>query len=917
LRYTIIFAILLFSLTGLILTHVDAESDKIMPDWFKNNAKWWNEGLITDSDMINALENLMIQNVIPLDKFVKSSSGTEPQADVQKDGGVIPSYQKNVFGFWSDGIVSDDEIVNSVGFLMNKGIINSDKIQKEITARKEKLESFGRPDSTDARNTNPGTYHVIDSNVILSIYKTAKQNEVSMTYLQKIKAAEYEIVKNLHNVAVSDYSKKKDQDSMNVMVSLGDAEKIAKNNSDLSLQIQKRSVQLAEEAKNVAIKSGLDVWDLDEAVVDQQSEIDSMSGYFKTDSELKSAYKDAQKSQIKANEILQNSLQSVISNVPSQQLSFVSKNLILDKLSTIDYSNVVISHPCPVQSSLAGFPANLILGIKIQQAFGDDENTSNVPCKSNSNRPLGDIITLNENGELIVFLIDIISKENGASEVLQYLFPGMSKNDDSESVSTVNSNDVNSTQSGVDSVFPDLPLIGTAGFGLSLDPDSSSGVDSVIPELGDSIVGAGFGLVLAPEIIQGHNLLHETVDLKTGQTEGYSSTDRCGVCGEFGYDPKNPLCQYCGSEFAPLVEDNTCSACGGEIGENGTCSACGTNWGTEVPEDGVCIRCGEVIKDDDKKTIDNSDGTEILTLPDGTKIFTYTDGLKVFILPDGTKVFIYSDGAKFFKYTDGLKVFISPDGTKITTDPDGTETSTSPDTSSSETTNETTTSNGPYNPNQSYSIPIVIADYGRQYPAYQFTIVQYSNVCNGEAFYIGNGPFVGATTLSLGGYAPVGNCGFGTVNKYPIQNISIAGSILNDYLNHVGLKLLPSVPTDTTGQSSSTTNANTAPNTGSEYTMHARIINGKAYPAYQFLIFSAYSGCSESYLGVSPYGWKNSAGQLTVYHIDFDSVGLVKPTPVGCGFGKVSSTSYVEEYPISSSQADDWKKRFGLSVTNP
>jgi len=60
-------------------------------------------------------------------------------------------------------------------------------------------------------------------------------------------------------------------------------------------------------------------------------------------------------------------------------------------------------------------------------------------------------------------------------------------------------------------------------------------------------------------------------------------------------------------------------------------------------------------------------------------------------------------------------------------------------------------------------------------------------------------------------------------------------------------------------------------------------------------------------LGVSSYGWKNSAGKFIVYPIDNDSVGWIKPTPSGCGFGKVSSTSYVEAYSISSSQATDWK----------
>ena len=109
-----------------------------IPSWFKSNAQWWKQGIISDEDIINALETLIIQDVIPLDNFIKTS-GIEHAAGVPKGGTFvnvydkpkIPSYQKDVFGFWSEGKVSDSEIVNSIGHLMSKGIINSQKIQEK------------------------------------------------------------------------------------------------------------------------------------------------------------------------------------------------------------------------------------------------------------------------------------------------------------------------------------------------------------------------------------------------------------------------------------------------------------------------------------------------------------------------------------------------------------------------------------------------------------------------------------------------------------------------------------------------------------------------------------------------------------------------------------------------------------------
>jgi len=139
----------------LINTNTLSEPESI-PSWFKSNAKWWKEGLISDADMINTLESLIIQDVIPLDNFVKTSSGLEHATGVSSGGTFvtvndkpkIPTYQKDVFGFWSDGLVSDSEIVNSIGHLMSEGIINSEKIQTEISERRQQkmIEEYD-PDS--------------------------------------------------------------------------------------------------------------------------------------------------------------------------------------------------------------------------------------------------------------------------------------------------------------------------------------------------------------------------------------------------------------------------------------------------------------------------------------------------------------------------------------------------------------------------------------------------------------------------------------------------------------------------------------------------------------------------------------------------------------------------------------------------
>jgi len=56
------FGIMLIAGFGLSFT-VFAE-DSVIPDWIKNNAKWWSEGSISDADYIESLEYLINNGII-------------------------------------------------------------------------------------------------------------------------------------------------------------------------------------------------------------------------------------------------------------------------------------------------------------------------------------------------------------------------------------------------------------------------------------------------------------------------------------------------------------------------------------------------------------------------------------------------------------------------------------------------------------------------------------------------------------------------------------------------------------------------------------------------------------------------------------------------------------------------------------
>jgi len=86
-----------------------------VPIWVKNNAGWWSEELIDDSDFIAGIEYL-IQNkiIIILDDQVVTSSETSYQT---------PQWIKNNAGWWSEDLITEQEFIDGLQWLISNGII--------------------------------------------------------------------------------------------------------------------------------------------------------------------------------------------------------------------------------------------------------------------------------------------------------------------------------------------------------------------------------------------------------------------------------------------------------------------------------------------------------------------------------------------------------------------------------------------------------------------------------------------------------------------------------------------------------------------------------------------------------------------------------------------------------------------------
>jgi len=147
---------------GIVLFSVTAYAQSYaIPNWVKNNASWWADDLISDNDFVGGIkylmgEGLLSTNPIP-DEFPShlkadardwangkisdneyllilevwiSNSKSEPTFDdkpipVQRNESStkLPEWIRNVFVWYADGKVSENELLNSIKYLVQEKII--------------------------------------------------------------------------------------------------------------------------------------------------------------------------------------------------------------------------------------------------------------------------------------------------------------------------------------------------------------------------------------------------------------------------------------------------------------------------------------------------------------------------------------------------------------------------------------------------------------------------------------------------------------------------------------------------------------------------------------------------------------------------------------------------------------------------
>ena len=112
---------LILLIVGISFTPLSFSED--IPEWVKNNASWWSERLISQTEFTNGLEFLINEGII----FIPQTEPGPPGPDK-----IIPDWVRNTAGWWADGKIPNSEFINAMKYLIEIGIIEVNASSPEI-----------------------------------------------------------------------------------------------------------------------------------------------------------------------------------------------------------------------------------------------------------------------------------------------------------------------------------------------------------------------------------------------------------------------------------------------------------------------------------------------------------------------------------------------------------------------------------------------------------------------------------------------------------------------------------------------------------------------------------------------------------------------------------------------------------------
>ena len=104
-----------FELTSKIETIEKNPDMNKIPDWIKNNAKWWADDQIDDGSFVQGIQHLIKEKIITIPNTTSDN--------LETSGNDVPNWIKNNAKWWADDQIGEDDFLKGIEYLVKSGII--------------------------------------------------------------------------------------------------------------------------------------------------------------------------------------------------------------------------------------------------------------------------------------------------------------------------------------------------------------------------------------------------------------------------------------------------------------------------------------------------------------------------------------------------------------------------------------------------------------------------------------------------------------------------------------------------------------------------------------------------------------------------------------------------------------------------
>ena len=118
-RFSIVLILFFSLIASTILVPNSSAQDTQIPDWIKNVAGWWADNQISENVFLTGITYLINNNIISLSAVPCGIFGTSSSESV-------PGWVKNNAKWWSEDLIEDTDFINGIEYLVKKHIIGID-----------------------------------------------------------------------------------------------------------------------------------------------------------------------------------------------------------------------------------------------------------------------------------------------------------------------------------------------------------------------------------------------------------------------------------------------------------------------------------------------------------------------------------------------------------------------------------------------------------------------------------------------------------------------------------------------------------------------------------------------------------------------------------------------------------------------